>query len=646
MNEKSKLLSLISDLEKKDIDLSVQDAQPDMIDITDLAIDITNLLTEDELAGLFSAFGEEDWDEVDKLITAIEENESKGLEALLNLEFKKDGAKPVEDIAKKPGDKLKGHVVGANKLKIYWTVGKGGQKIQWRTPGDWTRCVAELSKYLGVRAKGYCALRHKEMDGFYPNDNKDPNNVGHDLKKVVEKAKGHAKKGEKKVYSKTASNISTKSFGDTMSAKTKAQLDDSPAMQYKSFPVKGLNVVDEEQGIVACIISVTGIKDLVNDIIKPGAFAQTLEKRLPKGVWSHNWDAPVSKTLEAKELLPGDPSLPKTMADGSPWNPLAGALYIKTMFNMDTQRGRDAFMDVKFFGAEQEWSLGYNVPIGGATIEQKTGIRLINYLDFYEYSPVLFGAMPEARTLSVKDAQTSFKAFTGAASGWLGQNNSIDNGDGDGADLENGADENIDSSATRVFTGDEIQLIQNGIQTLQDILAMVTGSGADSDNDGDSNTDNDSDSDGFNDIEGGQENSDAGDMGYDTLTEAVDDLITSSDSVPQDVSDAMSSAAAAFDAAIAATDMDALDTAANQVLDMVQAQLESPDVDPDTTIALETIAKMIATAIEEITNSGDSSTQDPVPPSPKQPMNEDMMDEKSVEDLLSEAESFLNTVKE
>ena len=64
-------------------------------------------------------------------------------------------------------DRNKGN---AEELRRYWTVGKGGLKIRWNTPGDWTRCVRNLKKYLGPRAKGYCALRHKEMDGFWPGD--------------------------------------------------------------------------------------------------------------------------------------------------------------------------------------------------------------------------------------------------------------------------------------------------------------------------------------------------------------------------------------------------------------------------------------------------------------------------------------------
>lgn len=59
---------------------------------------------------------------------------------------------------------------GAEKLRRYWTVGVGGAKLRWGTPGDWTRCFRHLSKYLGQRAKGYCALRHKEMTGKWTGD--------------------------------------------------------------------------------------------------------------------------------------------------------------------------------------------------------------------------------------------------------------------------------------------------------------------------------------------------------------------------------------------------------------------------------------------------------------------------------------------
>jgi hypothetical protein len=175
-------------------------------------------------------------------------------------------------------------------------------------------------------------------------------------------------------------------------------------VEHKALFGGSTKVLSAEEGIVEAIVSVTGIVDEVKDVIVPGAYAKTLAARLPKGVYSHGWDQPVSKALSVKELMPGDPNLPKKTARGEPWPREAGALMVKAQFNLNTQRGRDAYEDVKFFGDEQEWSIGYNVPTGGSRIDHKKGIRYIDSLDLFEFSPVLFGAMPMAGTHSVKRA--------------------------------------------------------------------------------------------------------------------------------------------------------------------------------------------------------------------------------------------------
>jgi Caudovirus prohead serine protease len=169
-------------------------------------------------------------------------------------------------------------------------------------------------------------------------------------------------------------------------------------LEFKAVGVNGLSVVDEEKGIIETIVSVTGLRDNVKDVIHPGAYEKSLAKRTPKGVWSHSWDTPVSRTLAVKELLPGDPALPETLPNGDPWPSDAGALSVKTQFNLETQRGKEAYSDVVFFGDQQEWSIGYQVPAGGARVDGKSGVRHIEALELYEYSPVLFGAMPAART--------------------------------------------------------------------------------------------------------------------------------------------------------------------------------------------------------------------------------------------------------
>lgn len=54
----------------------------------------------------------------------------------------------------------------AERLRIYWTTGVGGQKIRWNTPGDGTRCIRELEKYMPGQAAGYCQRLHQRMTGF------------------------------------------------------------------------------------------------------------------------------------------------------------------------------------------------------------------------------------------------------------------------------------------------------------------------------------------------------------------------------------------------------------------------------------------------------------------------------------------------
>lgn len=186
-----------------------------------------------------------------------------------------------------------------------------------------------------------------------------------------------------------------------------------PGIQYKSVDTQARlpEAVDLGNGMIEAIVSITNMEDNVKDIILPGAYEKSLKTRTPKGVWHHSWTDPIAKTHEIKELLPGDPLLPDTLPDGKPWPADAGALYVKMEFNLNTDKGRNAYEDVKFFGDSQEWSIGYKVGEGKAY--KKNGIRHIEELDLYEYSPVLFGAMSSARTTTVKNAQLAYKSLIG-----------------------------------------------------------------------------------------------------------------------------------------------------------------------------------------------------------------------------------------
>lgn len=63
------------------------------------------------------------------------------------------------------------------RLKRYWTIGPGGAKIRWGTPGDLTRAARYLRKYVGDDAYGLAQNLHKRLFGV-PNATRDKA-VGH-----------------------------------------------------------------------------------------------------------------------------------------------------------------------------------------------------------------------------------------------------------------------------------------------------------------------------------------------------------------------------------------------------------------------------------------------------------------------------------
>lgn len=168
------------------------------------------------------------------------------------------------------------------------------------------------------------------------------------------------------------------------------------------------------RGIVTAIVAITGHEDQVNDLILPGAFAVTLKKRRPKVVFHHDFRDFVGKVLSIAEWAPGDPRLPRTTPDGTPWPPGAGAVVATMQFNMRTERGREAYEWVAFYhaSAEAAWSIGYKATLA---TKRADGVRLIYALELFEVSIVLHGAHDWARTLETKsglsDTEQAQRAF-------------------------------------------------------------------------------------------------------------------------------------------------------------------------------------------------------------------------------------------
>lgn len=146
--------------------------------------------------------------------------------------------------------------------------------------------------------------------------------------------------------------------------------------------VKGFKVIDTksnaDEGIIEAYVSIFGNVDQAGEVIDRGAFMESLQRKLPKGVWSHNWEMPIATTLEAREDEKG--------------------LYIKGKLIKGVAKAEEALALLKE-GAIDEFSIGYSVLedyIG------EDGFRHLKRLKLYEWSPVLVGCNPATELLSVK----------------------------------------------------------------------------------------------------------------------------------------------------------------------------------------------------------------------------------------------------
>ena len=167
--------------------------------------------------------------------------------------------------------------------------------------------------------------------------------------------------------------------------------------------------IDEAEGIVECFVAGVGNKDSVGDIVLPGAFTASLQRRKPRVVWGHDWNQPIGKVLEIYEVPPSDRRLPEKMKTAG-----IGGLYAKVQFNLKAERGREAFANVMFFGVEQEWSIGYKTL--DSVYDNSRQANLLKEVELYEVSPVLHGANQLTGTISIKsdggkeeDRITSFR---------------------------------------------------------------------------------------------------------------------------------------------------------------------------------------------------------------------------------------------
>ncbi len=422
------------------------------------------------------------------------------------------------------------------------------------------------------------------------------------------RARAHVPTGSKKSLWEDPSNDNESKDGAT-----------AMNLEHKEVPVKGLTIDDEEQGIVTAIVSVTGIVDNVKDNILPGAYQKTLSARTPKGVWAHDWVSPVSKTLAVKELMPLDGELPKQLRNGEKWPKGAGALQVKMQFNLETEKGRDAFSNVKFYGDDQEWSIGFAVPTGGSIIDQKSSVREISTIDLFEFSPVLFGAMPQAVTTSVKTAQEAYRAVNAMAESGdftleskntvnSSGNSSVDTTPVDGGDDDAEEDAN---SETMTIGADDLNTLYDLYQQLGTVLEAVMGDNPNSGADRGAVSEGDMTAKGL-DVNGDLYSSVFSDEEYfvkeeaHTLTNIVDDLAEFKDDIAN--YDDLVDLAEQYDEEVSnGDDSDANDTASNFVDHLKSAMANASQ--QETTDAITGAAHELRDLLDEL-DSEDGSKDD------------------------------------
>lgn len=148
----------------------------------------------------------------------------------------------------------------------------------------------------------------------------------------------------------------------------------------KAFDVKA----DTQQGVVEAYVSIFGNVDSYGEVVDKGAFAESLATKLPKVVWSHDWQQPIGVVNAAREDEKG--------------------LYVKFTLVKGVQKADEALALMQAQGGDgrpaiDEFSIGYSVQqdeIGN------DGFRHLKKIRLYEISPVLVGANSETELLSVK----------------------------------------------------------------------------------------------------------------------------------------------------------------------------------------------------------------------------------------------------
>jgi hypothetical protein len=175
--------------------------------------------------------------------------------------------------------------------------------------------------------------------------------------------------------------------------------------------VKAVGVADGlEDGQFKALVSVFNNEDTYGDVVRPGAFAQTLMNWAAKGddvpvIWAHQWSDPfahIGRVIKAAETLEGLEVLGQIDdLTGDDENPTAKQVYRLLKGRRVTQ-----------------FSFAYDVPNGGGAWVKDDDHRWGGYyelrqLDLHEVGPCLLGVNRETELLAVKAERLAVGAKAG-----------------------------------------------------------------------------------------------------------------------------------------------------------------------------------------------------------------------------------------
>tara|TARA_R110001583_G_scaffold49594_2_gene155279 strand:+ start:7746 stop:8405 length:660 start_codon:yes stop_codon:yes gene_type:complete len=154
-----------------------------------------------------------------------------------------------------------------------------------------------------------------------------------------------------------------------------------------NLPCEFKEIDQDDDGSFEGYASVFNNKDLGNDVIRRGAFLESISERSPKGVkllYQHKSDEPIGVIDSLEEDSKG--------------------LKIKGRLAMGTQKGKEVFELMKM-GALDSMSIGYRLKPDGYKYDPKEKRRIIKSVDLMEISLVTFPMNPKAKVTKVKLAE-------------------------------------------------------------------------------------------------------------------------------------------------------------------------------------------------------------------------------------------------